>query len=83
MSAGSIWAVIRSEGAVAAHCRDPVVGEVEGDAVEILGAFLCWGVSRLPRMRLVVFENSAHMTFAEENDRYLATVRQFLDRITN
>jgi len=25
---------------------------------------------------------SAHMTFAEENDRYLATVRRFLDRVT-
>jgi pimeloyl-ACP methyl ester carboxylesterase len=37
---------------------------------------------RLPDAELVVFENSAHMTFAEENDRYLATVRRFLDRIT-
>ncbi len=31
---------------------------------------------------LVVFEESAHMTFAEEQDRYLAVVRQFLGRIT-
>ncbi len=37
---------------------------------------------RLPDAELVVFENSAHMTFAEENDRYLATARRFLDRIT-
>ena len=37
---------------------------------------------RLPDAELVVFEDSAHMTFAEENDRYLATVRRFLDRIT-
>ena len=37
---------------------------------------------RLPEAELVVFENSAHMTFAEEQDRYLAAVRQFLDRIT-
>jgi pimeloyl-ACP methyl ester carboxylesterase len=36
---------------------------------------------RLPNARLVVFENSAHMMFAEEQDRYLATVRQFLDRV--
>lgn len=37
---------------------------------------------RLPDAQLVVFENSAHMTFAEEQDAYLATVRQFLDRIS-
>lgn len=37
---------------------------------------------RLPDAELVVFKNSAHMMFAEEKDRYLATVRQFLDRIT-
>jgi proline iminopeptidase len=37
---------------------------------------------RLPDAELVVFENSAHMMFAEEQDRYLATVRGFLDRIT-
>jgi proline iminopeptidase len=38
--------------------------------------------ARLPDAQLVVFENSAHMTFAEEQDGYLATVRQFLDRIS-
>jgi proline iminopeptidase len=38
---------------------------------------------RLPDAELVVFENSAHMMFAEEQDRYLATVRRFLDRVTN
>jgi proline iminopeptidase len=37
---------------------------------------------RLPNAELVVFENSAHMMFAEEQDRYLATVRHFLDRIS-
>lgn len=38
---------------------------------------------RLPNAELVVFENSAHMMFAEEQDRFLAVVRQFLDRITS
>ena len=37
---------------------------------------------RLPDAELVVFENSAHMMFAEELDRFLAALRQFLDRIT-
>ena len=37
---------------------------------------------RLPDAELVVFENSAHMTFAEEQDSYLAAVRQFLGQIT-
>jgi pimeloyl-ACP methyl ester carboxylesterase len=37
---------------------------------------------RLPDAELMVFENSAHMTFVEEQDRYLETVRPFLDRIT-
>jgi pimeloyl-ACP methyl ester carboxylesterase len=30
---------------------------------------------RLPDAELVLFENSAHMTFGEEQDRYLETVR--------
>jgi proline iminopeptidase len=38
---------------------------------------------RLPRAELVIFEDSAHMTFAEEQDKYLASVRVFLDRITS
>ena len=38
---------------------------------------------RLPDAELVIFENSAHMTFAEEQDRYLGSVRTFLDRITS
>lgn len=38
---------------------------------------------RLPDAELVVFENSAHMMFAEEQDRYLATVRGFLDRVVS
>ncbi|MGQ0670916.1 MAG: alpha/beta fold hydrolase [Actinomycetota bacterium] len=34
----------------------------------------------IPKSELVVFEESGHMTFVEENDRYLAAVRDFLDR---
>ncbi len=37
----------------------------------------------LPDAQLVVFEDSSHMTFAEEQDRYLVSVREFLDRITS
>ncbi len=33
-----------------------------------------------PSAELVIFENSAHMTFVEENERYVAVVRDFLDR---
>jgi pimeloyl-ACP methyl ester carboxylesterase len=36
----------------------------------------------LPNAQLVVFEDAAHMTFAEEPDHYVMTVREFLDRIT-
>jgi proline iminopeptidase len=32
----------------------------------------------VPDGRLVVFENSGHMTFVEENERYLEVVRRFL-----
>ena len=38
---------------------------------------------RLPNAELVVFEGSAHMMFVEEQDSYLGTVRQFLDRVRN
>lgn len=34
----------------------------------------------IPNAELVVFENSGHMTFVEENERYIAVVRGFLDR---
>jgi pimeloyl-ACP methyl ester carboxylesterase len=34
----------------------------------------------VPNAELVVFEKSAHMTFVEENERYVTTVRAFLDR---
>jgi len=34
----------------------------------------------IPRSELVVFENSGHMTFVEENERYLDVVRDFLNR---
>jgi proline iminopeptidase len=37
---------------------------------------------RLPDAQLVVFENSAHMMFAEEQNLYLETIREFLDRVT-
>jgi pimeloyl-ACP methyl ester carboxylesterase len=36
---------------------------------------------RLPDAELAVFEHSGHMMFAEEQERYLDTVRHFLDRI--
>ena len=35
----------------------------------------------LPDAELVVFEESGHMTFVEENERYLEVVRDFLDRL--
>jgi proline iminopeptidase len=34
----------------------------------------------VPQSELVVFEESAHMTFVEENERYLEVVRDFLAR---
>ena len=34
----------------------------------------------IPNAELVVFEESAHMTFVEENERYLDVVRDFLAR---
>jgi proline iminopeptidase len=36
----------------------------------------------LPNAELVVFEQSAHMFFAEEQDRFLEVVTAFLDRVT-
>lgn len=36
----------------------------------------------IPNAELVVFEESAHMTFVEENEKYLVAVRGFLDRLT-
>jgi proline iminopeptidase len=33
-----------------------------------------------PNAELVVFERSGHMTYVEENERYINTVRRFLDR---
>jgi proline iminopeptidase len=35
----------------------------------------------IPGARLVVFENSAHMSYAEENEAYLAAVREFLAEV--
>ena len=35
----------------------------------------------LPDAELVLFEESGHMTFVEENERYLKVVRDFLDRL--
>lgn len=37
---------------------------------------------RLPDAQFTVFENSAHMLFAEEEARYLSIVRDFLDEAT-
>ncbi|MGD9094069.1 MAG: alpha/beta fold hydrolase [Anaerolineales bacterium] len=34
----------------------------------------------IPHAELIVFENSAHMSFVEENERYLSIVRDFLNR---
>ena len=42
-------------------------------AAEVLAA-------ALPDAELVLFEESGHMTFVEENERYLEVVRDFLDR---
>lgn len=36
--------------------------------------------SRIPEAELVVFEHSGHMTFVEENERYLSVVADFLQR---
>ena len=36
----------------------------------------------LPARRLVVFEQSGHFAFAEENDQYLDALRDFLGRHT-
>ena len=35
----------------------------------------------IPGAELVVFDRSGHMTFVEEQDRYLEVVRDFLDRV--
>jgi pimeloyl-ACP methyl ester carboxylesterase len=35
---------------------------------------------RVPDAELVILEDSAHMTFVEENDRFVSVVREFLDR---
>jgi len=35
-----------------------------------------------PQAELVVFENSGHMTYVEETERYITAVRRFLDRHT-
>jgi len=34
----------------------------------------------LPHAELVIFENSGHMTYVEENEKYLKVVRDFLNR---
>jgi pimeloyl-ACP methyl ester carboxylesterase len=36
--------------------------------------------ANMPNAELIVFEKSAHMTFVEENERYVSTVRAFLER---
>ena len=37
----------------------------------------------LPKSELVIFEKSGHMTFVEENELYVKTVRDFLNRHRN
>jgi proline iminopeptidase len=37
-----------------------------------------WYQSLVPKSKLVVFENSAHMAMLEERDRYIETIRRFL-----
>lgn len=37
-----------------------------------------WYQRFVPKSKLVVFENSAHMTMLEERDRYIETIRSFL-----
>lgn len=39
--------------------------------------------AKLPAADLVIFEGSAHMTYVEEQPRYLDVVRRFLDRSTS
>ena len=34
----------------------------------------------IPQAKMVIFEQSGHMTFVEENEPYLAAVRAFLER---
>ena len=46
----------------------------------LLGAGRRGDRGRLPDAELVVFEHSGHMTYVEENDAYLAAVRDFLER---
>ena len=43
------------------------------DASEFMAA-------NIPNSEFVIFEKSAHMTFVEENERYVHTVRSFLER---
>jgi pimeloyl-ACP methyl ester carboxylesterase len=40
-------------------------------------AMLAYGI---PQAELVIFENSSHMAFIEERDRYLGVVDDFLTR---
>jgi len=38
--------------------------------------------ANIPNAELVIFENSAHMTYVEENEAYLTAVRTFLNQHT-
>lgn len=38
-------------------------------------------VQGIPNAQLVIFERSGHMTYAEENEAYLATVRDFISSV--
>ena len=39
-----------------------------------------WYASLTPNAEFVVYENSAHMPYWEETDRYISVVRSFLRR---
>ena len=65
--------------------RTPRLGELKlpvlftaGRYDEITPDQAAWYQSLVPGSKLVIFENSAHMTMLDEPDRYVAVVREFL-----
>lgn len=60
-----------------AHPVLVLVGRHERTCSPAAAAVIAQGI---PHAELVVFENSAHMTFVEEQDAYLDAVRDFLTR---
>jgi proline-specific peptidase len=62
------------------HIRHPVLilaGRYDRTCSVAAAEFMA---AHVPNAELVVFEQSAHMPFVEENERYVSTVRAFLDR---